>query len=156
MDKYNAPINILLTDDDADDRHFFQLAVKDMAIDSKLKMLNDGVELMEYLHSTTEYPDILFLDLNMPRKTGYECLKEIRNDGKFSAMAIAIYSTSNSDEDIENMLVAGANVYIHKPADLEKLKQIMQYVVKSYFRHHTLKFNKETFLLMIEDNTKLV
>jgi CheY-like chemotaxis protein len=83
MDKYNPPINIVLTDDDADDRLFFQLALDGMAINSKLMMKNDGVALMEYLEAAETLPDIIFLDLNMPLKSGYECLREIRSDGKY-------------------------------------------------------------------------
>ncbi|HUR30799.1 MAG TPA: response regulator, partial [Saprospiraceae bacterium] len=78
-----TPLHILLADDDEDDRLIFKEAINEVRIKTKLTMVNDGVQLMEYLQTTEdELPHIVFLDLNMPRKGGIDCLKEIRNDGK--------------------------------------------------------------------------
>lgn len=77
----NKPLNILLADDDEDDRLFFKEALENIKIKTVVTTVNDGIELMEYLNkSDIKYPDIVFLDLNMPRKNGIQCLEEIRKD----------------------------------------------------------------------------
>ena len=79
-------IHIILADDDEDDRLFFTDAFEELKISTKVQTYNDGSELMEYLNSEDAIlPEILFLDLNMPKKNGIECLKEIKANDKFSA-----------------------------------------------------------------------
>src|SRR5690606_37292584 len=110
----NGSMHIILADDDADDRYLFKAALDEMNVDSDLILLKDGIELMEHLaNPENELPHILFLDLNMPCKTGMRCLEEIRSQSRFRDMSIAIYSTSNSEKDIEETLSGGANIYIH-------------------------------------------
>jgi len=94
-------------------------------------------------------PEILFLDLNMPRKNGFECLKEIRSNKKFDEISIAIYSTSAAERDIEATFIAGANVYISKPNDFNELKQVLEKAVMSAHVYHEPPFNKANFLLRI-------
>ncbi|MEC4005724.1 response regulator [Flavobacterium sp. SUN052] len=141
-------INIILADDDEDDRLFFTDAFEEIKINTKVATYNDGVELMDYLNNDNcILPDVLFLDLNMPRKSGKECLEEIRNNDKFQNVAIAIYSTSSSEEDIENTFVQGANIYIKKPNDFNLLKKILSDVVTINWQYHTSGLNKDNFLL---------
>ena len=116
-------INICLADDDEDDRLFFTDAFDELKINTKVSTFNDGVELMNYLNDDASIlPNVLFLDLNMPKKNGVECLLEIKQNERFSDIAIAIYSTSSSEEHIEETFVNGANIYIKKPNDFENLK----------------------------------
>ena len=111
-------------------------------------MVNDGVELMDYLNNPdTRLPNLVFLDLNMPRKSGMECLKEIRSNSKLKDLSIAIYSTSALQSDIEETFVKGANIYIKKPNDFEELKSILDRVINTNWQYHTSGFNKENFLL---------
>ncbi|QXP60799.1 response regulator [Olleya sp. HaHaR_3_96] len=141
-------INIMLADDDEDDRLFFTDAFDDIKITTRVKTYNDGVYLMDYLNSDDAVlPNVLFLDLNMPRKSGLECLKEIKQDQKFKDIAIAIYSTSASEEDIENTFIQGANIYIKKPSDFKTLKKVLAEVVTINWQYHTNSMNKENFLL---------
>ena len=141
-------INIMLADDDEDDRLFFTDAFDDIKITTRVKTYNDGVYLMDYLNSEDAVlPNVLFLDLNMPRKSGLECLKEIKQDQKFKDIAIAIYSTSASEEDIENTFIQGANIYIKKPSDFKTLKKVLAEVVTINWQYHTNSMNKENFLL---------
>jgi CheY-like chemotaxis protein len=141
-------INIALADDDEDDRMFFTDAFEDLKIKSKVNTFNDGVYLMDYLNSEDALlPNVLFLDLNMPRKSGLECLKEIKQNPKFKDIAIAIYSTSASEEDIENTFVQGANIYIKKPSDFKTLKKVLSDVVTINWQYHTNNMNKDNFLL---------
>jgi CheY-like chemotaxis protein len=141
-------MHIILADDDEDDRLFFTDAFSEIKINTKVTTYNDGVELMDYLNSNPSLlPDILFLDLNMPRKSGKECLIEIRDNVKFQDIAIAIYSTSSSEEDIEETFVQGANIYIKKPSDFALLKKVLSDVVTINWQYHTSGLNKDNFLL---------
>lgn len=141
-------IYITLADDDEDDRLFFTDAFSELKINTKVTTFNDGVELMNYLNKTEAVlPNILFLDLNMPRKNGVECLLEIKQNERFNDIAIAIYSTSSSDEHIEETFVNGANIYIKKPSDFNTLKKILSEVVTLNWQYHTSGLNKDNFLL---------
>ncbi len=143
-------VEILLVDDDQDDRSIFSDALSELKIESNLNMLEDGRELINYLEDPkTKLPDILFLDLNMPYKSGVECLKEIRQMEKYRTLTVAIYSTSNSEKDMEDTFVNGANIYIRKPNDFTKLKKVLNEVVAMNWQFHTSALNKETFLLNI-------
>ncbi len=143
-------IHIILADDDEDDRLFFTDAFDELKINTKVQTYNDGVELMDYLNAPDSVlPQVLFLDLNMPRKSGMECLEEIKADTRFKDIAIAIYSTSASEEDIENTFVQGANIYIKKPSDFKKLKKALSQVVTINWQYHTNGLNKDNFLLRL-------
>ena len=127
--KDNVPINILLTDDDADDRFLFEKAIKEIPIATHLITVNNGEELMGYLSKNSmNLPDVLFLDLSMPRKTGYECLIEIKEDKKLEAIPIIVFTTSISsiigaEVKLSNSLVKfGALDYVRKPIDFDQLK----------------------------------
>jgi CheY-like chemotaxis protein len=144
----NELIHILLADDDEDDRLFFLDAFQEIKIKTNVVLVNDGVELMNYL-SRNDYPlpHILFLDLNMPRKNGMECLLEIRRNDSLKDIPVAIYSTSSSEEDIEETFVKGANVYIKKPSDFGTLKKILEEVITINWQYHTSGLNREIYLL---------
>lgn len=144
------PLHILLADDDEDDRLIFKDAINEVKVKTKVTIVNDGVQLMEYLHETEdELPQIVFLDLNMPRKGGIECLKEIRNDPRLKDLSIAIYSTSASEQDIEDTFIKGANIYIKKPNDFNTLVKVLGEVITINWQYHTSDLNKENFLLSI-------
>ncbi|MFE3849429.1 response regulator [Flavobacterium sp. LB3P45] len=141
-------INICLADDDQDDRLFFTDAFEELKIKTKVSTFNDGVELMNYLNNEDSIlPNVLFLDLNMPKKNGVECLSEIKKNEKFNDIAIAIYSTSSSEEHIEETFIYGANIYIKKPNDFETLKKILSEVVTINWQYHTSGLNKDNFLM---------
>lgn len=146
----NDYMHIILADDDEDDRLFFTDAFDELCMNTKVSTYNDGVELMNYLNNKdTVMPQVLFLDLNMPKKSGIECLNEIKANSKMSDMAIAIYSTSASEEDIEETFVLGANIYIKKPSDFKALKKVLSDVVSINWQYHTNGLNKDNFLLRI-------
>ncbi len=141
-------LHVLLADDDDDDRLFFKDAIEVVKVKTIVTMVNDGVELMDYLNDPdTRLPNLLFLDLNMPRKGGMECLKEIRSNSKLKDLSIAIYSTSGLEKDIEETFIKGANIYIKKPNDFDELKVILEKVININWQYHTSGFNKEHFLL---------
>lgn len=143
-------INLALADDDEDDRLFFTEAFEELKIKSKVCTFKDGIDLMDYLgQANSTIPDLLFLDLNMPKKSGMQCLKEIKANKKLKDIVIAIYSTSASEEDVENTFVLGANIYIKKPNDFEKLKKVLSEVVTTNWQYHTSGLNKDNFLLRL-------
>ena len=144
----NGLINVLLADDDEDDRLFFREAFEEIKIKTRVKTVNDGEELMNHLiKKGNELPHILFLDLNMPRKNGMDCLLEIKRNSNLKDIPVAIYSTSASEEDIEETFVKGANVYIKKPSDFGTLKKILEEVITINWQYHTSGLNREAFLL---------
>jgi len=148
---YYDPLHIVLADDDDDDRLFFKDAIADVKVKTVVAMVNDGVELMDYLNKPDlRLPNLVFLDLNMPRKSGMECLKEIRSNPKLKDLVIAIYSTSGLEKDIEETFVKGANIYIKKPSDFQVLKTLLDKVININWQYHTSNFNKENFILYVE------
>lgn len=144
----NTPLHILLADDDESDRFLFMEAFEEMKAKTIVHTVNDGLQLMEYLsQENIPLPHLLFLDLNMPRKNGLECLKEIRSIEKLKDISIAIYSTSASEKDIEETFLFGANVYIQKPSDFSELKHVLNKAVISTFVYQEPPFNKANFLM---------
>jgi CheY-like chemotaxis protein len=146
----NKPLKILLADDDEDDRFLFIDALKELKIKTIVHAVNDGFELMEYLANNADsLPQLLFLDLNMPRKNGLECLNEIRSNRSLADIAIAIYSTSLAEKDIEATFLNGANVYINKPNSFDDIKQALNTVILSTNVYQSPPFNIANFLLRI-------
>jgi DNA-binding NarL/FixJ family response regulator len=148
MDK--APIHIVLADDDESDRMNFKEALEESKMNTVVYTVRDGVELMDYLSKEeTPVPHLLFLDLNMPRKNGLACLKEIRNSDRLKEMAVAIYSTSSSERDIDDTFIHGANVYIKKPTDFRVLKEVLDKVLSAVYIYREPPFNLANFLLKV-------
>lgn len=130
------PLNILLADDDSDDRYFFNKALNEIPISTKLDTVYDGERLMAHLaNNLFSLPDVLFLDLSMPRKSGFECLTEIKENRQFDLMPVIMFSTSytrdvNYEQSVVNILQKiGAHDYIRKPNDFEQLKLVIQNVL---------------------------
>jgi CheY-like chemotaxis protein len=147
----NEPLRILLADDDEADRLLFKEAISELKIKTVVHSVNDGVDLMEALAVENQpLPQLLFLDLNMPRKDGMECLKEIRANDKYNDISIAIFSTSGADDDMEETFLNGANVYIHKPNDFGSLKKLLERAVQVTYIYQEPPFSKENFLLKVE------
>ncbi len=145
-----TPLHIMLADDDEDDRLFFKEAFEEVKIRYDISTFNDGEQLMQYLNEPgNPLPDIIFLDLNKPRKSGMECLKEIRRDDRLKRISVAIYSTSSSEQDIEDTFVAGANVYIKKPNDFNMLKKVLSDVVHINWQYIVDGLNKDSFILSL-------
>lgn len=150
VDRTKDLLRILLADDDEDDRMFFTDALKATEIPTDVVTVADGLELMSYLSThEKQLPHVLFLDLNMPRKGGMECLREIRSESKFKEVAIAIYSTSGSESDIDTSFMLGANIYIKKPSDFTSLKKVIGEVVSINWQYHISQLNRENFLMVI-------
>jgi CheY-like chemotaxis protein len=123
-------LNILLADDDKDDRFFFNKILGELPVKTQLATVEDGEKLMAYLsNNETNLPDILFLDLNMPRKNGAECLEEIKADKNLEDLPVIIYSTSLHENVADQMYQMGAHYYIRK-TDLMELKKVIHQVLR--------------------------
>ncbi|UZD22066.1 response regulator [Algoriphagus halophytocola] len=120
------PIKLFLADDDVDDRFFFQDSLRKLPLKTCLTMVNNGVELMTLLNQDNqELPDVIFLDLNMPLKSGFECLAEIMEHEQFKKLPIIIYSTSMDEPLVSALYEKGAFHFIRKPSEYSKLKDVI-------------------------------
>lgn len=125
-------VNIVLADDDADDCFFFEKALKEIPIESNLSIVRDGDQLMSYLFENIEHlPDLIFLDLSMPRKTGFECLQEIKENDRLKDIQVVMLSTSYprdmayEDGLIKTLSGIGAANFIRKPSDYLQIKDLI-------------------------------
>ena len=125
-------LNVLLADDDMDDCIFFKKALSELPLPTQLTTVHDGEELMQMLNKETiQLPHVIFLDINMPRKNGFECLAEIKQNQKWKDIPVFVFSTSfTRDLNYERNLMGtlsmiGAEEYIRKPGDFEQLKQVI-------------------------------
>lgn len=123
-------LNILLADDDTDDCIFFKQALDELTIPTSLTSVNDGEQLMKHLSNNEhQLPDVIFLDINMPRKNGIECLSEIKQNTTLNNIPVVMFSTTNAWDTINMLFKSGAHVYIHKPSDFSQLKQIIHHAL---------------------------
>ena len=120
---------VLVADDDEDDRLMLEEAWTENRMANDLRFVEDGEELMDYLHKRGAYaakgaaprPGLILLDLNMPRKDGREALQEIKEDPKLSSIPIVILTTSRTEEDILRTYALGVNSFISKPVTFESM-----------------------------------
>jgi CheY-like chemotaxis protein len=120
-------LQLLLADDDEDDCFFFKEALEELPVATQLTTLHDGEQLMQWLTTRTgPLPDALFLDLNMPRKGGYECLEEIQTDQRLRQIPVIILSTSFMKEGADRLYQKGAFACFRKPANFLQLKQLIR------------------------------
>lgn len=126
------PISILMVDDDPDDRMLAQDAFDECRIANPLEVLEDGDALLRRLHSSPLLPDLILLDLNMPRKSGLEALTEIKADPRLRHIPIIVLTTSDSDDDVAAAYQLGASSYITKPVTFDGLVDVMR-TIKSYW-----------------------
>lgn len=140
--------NIILADDDEDDRMFFKDALDEISFNASVNTVNNGVQLMDFLESNpANFPDVLFLDLNMPRKTGLECLSEIKQNEKLKQLPVIIYSTSANPEVMDLLYNQGAHYYIRKPGNFANLKSVITKVLSMGRRNNFVQPSKENFLV---------
>jgi chemotaxis family two-component system response regulator Rcp1 len=124
-------VRLLLVEDNAGDVRLTQEAFKDAKVHLDLHVVSDGVEAMDFLHRRGRYvdsprPDLILLDLNLPRKDGREVLTEIKTDPLLKTIPVVILTTSGSDVDIERSYQLNANCYVSKPVDLEQFLSVVR------------------------------
>jgi len=121
-----SAFKVLLADDDVDDCLLFEEALEEIPFTTSLSVVNDGEQLLKRLFSSNELPDVLFLDLNMPRKNGFDCLQEIKKHNRTKDVPVIIISTSFDPDIVQLLFSKGARYYICKPARFENLKAVIR------------------------------
>jgi CheY-like chemotaxis protein len=144
---YRGKLYVVMADENKDDLQFFKQAFKEVKVKHDLFLVNDCHELLSYLKVADEVPHLVFLDLNMPGRSVLQCIREIRRTEKLQDIVIAIYNTSSVYDDVENTFIAGANVYIKKPADFTTFKKILQEVLSLSWLYVTDDLNRDNFIL---------
>jgi CheY-like chemotaxis protein len=141
MSKEGKMITILLADDDPDDRQLTRDAFAQNRLANELHTVEDGEELMDYLHRRGKYenlngkalPGLILLDLNMPRKDGREALKEMKADPLLRRIPIVVLTTSKAEEDILRSYDLGVNSYVTKPVTFKSLVELIKVLGKYWF-----------------------
>lgn len=145
----NNPLHtVFLADDDPDDRYLFEEAFYAVAQHDSLVMANDGSELMRMLKLTVPPPPkVIFLDLNMPLKNGFQCLSEIRKNETFKDIPVVIFSTSTEPKYIDQVFEDGANYYLCKPNSFPKLKSAITQVLSINWAEQPVNRVRDEFVL---------
>ncbi|MCX6351070.1 MAG: response regulator [Bacteroidetes bacterium] len=151
-------LDILLADDDTDDCIFFTAAVDELKLSHLLTVVHDGEQLMQMLSKDlgndgfAPLPDVLFLDLNMPRKNGRECLQEIKSSEHLKALPVIMFSTSFEQEVVNLLYKNGAQYFIRKPADFSQFKKIIQQTLLLMAKKNISQPNRENFVLTVQNS----
>lgn len=124
------PIEILLVEDNEDDIVLIQEVFGDASLVNVMKTVRDGEEALAYLRGKGPYrdalvPGLILLDINMPRKNGFEVLKEMKNDPRLRALPVVMLTTSDREEDVLRSYADGACSYIRKPLDLQHFSKVV-------------------------------
>ena len=132
------PIEVLLVEDNPGDVQLTRIALEDSKISIHLNVVEDGVEAMAFLRKKEKYakvlhPDIILLDLNLPKKDGREVLAEIKGDENLKRIPVVVLTTSQAEEDILKAYNLAANCYITKPVDFDQFVKIVQSIENFWF-----------------------
>jgi CheY-like chemotaxis protein len=140
MDR-EGPIRILLAEDDPDDRMLTRRAIVESRVTTTFAAVENGEELMRYLYQEGEYgspdapprPDLILLDLNMPRMDGREALREIKSDSELRRIPVVVLTTSEAEQDILESYDLGVNAFVTKPVTFEALTDAMRSLGEFWF-----------------------
>lgn len=139
MQRKPTSMTILIADDDTDDRLFMDRALRQSGYTQTIQFVEDGEDLMNYLRRQGRYteqnapwPDLLILDLNMPRKNGFQALSEIKDDPKLRRLPVIVMTTSSADEDVIKTYNLGVNSFVTKPFNFNRLVEMVG-ALKTYW-----------------------
>ena len=137
MRSSGVPFEILLVEDDAADARLAQIALKDSKVVCNVTHVLDGVEAMKYLQAAVsngdKLPDLVLLDLNMPRKDGRQVLEEMRADEVLRSIPVVVLTTSDVDRDVAASYSLGANSYVTKPMDVDEFCSVIRGIENYWF-----------------------
>lgn len=133
-----GPIEVLLVEDNAGDIRLTQEAFKEGKVHLNLSVARDGVEAMAYLRkegkfAATPVPDLVLLDLNLPRKDGREVLRDMKRDPQLLRIPVVVLTTSESDDDVLGTYGLHANCYITKPVDMDQFIRVVKLIEEFWF-----------------------
>ncbi|MDO3704875.1 response regulator [Micromonospora sp. C28SCA-DRY-2] len=134
-----TPVRILVVDDDPGDVLMIEEALADSDVDKVIDVVGDGQEAMEFLrregrHTDARRPDVILLDLNMPRMDGRQVLGEVKRDEDLRTIPIVVLTTSNADTDIVSSYTLQANAYVTKPIDLDDFNDVVRRIDEFFGR----------------------
>ncbi|MFG1778010.1 response regulator [Micromonospora sp. NPDC049051] len=134
-----SPVRILVVDDDPGDVLMIEEALADSDVDKVIDVVSDGQEAMEFLrregrHTDARRPDVILLDLNMPRMDGRQVLGEVKGDEDLRTIPIVVLTTSNADTDIVGSYTLQANAYVTKPIDLDDFNDVVRRIDEFFGR----------------------
>jgi len=137
--QFARPVEILLVEDNKADAKFAQVALEKIEVEHHVHHVLDGDEAMRFLHREGEYsdaprPDLILLDLKMPKKDGCQVLREIRSDENLNSLVVVILTTSDANEDVANAYRLNCNVYIKKHIDLEIFIDSIKVIDRLFFQ----------------------
>ena len=153
-------INILLVDDDKGDCLLFRNALEELPVSAHLTVVHNGEQLIEELTKKgNKLPDVLFLDLNMPRKNGFASLGEIKRNTGLQELPVIIFSTSSEQDTVKQVFRDAAHYYICKPADFSQLKKVIYEALTLITQKDNFLPLKDSFIItgdsiIIPDNTE--
>ncbi|GIF96348.1 response regulator [Catellatospora citrea] len=132
-DKGGRPIEVLLVEDDPGDVLMTREAFEEYKMRNTLRVVSDGVEALAYLRKEGEFaeantPDLILLDLNLPRRDGREVLREIKNDPDLCRIPVVVLTTSQAEEDVLRSYQLHANAYVAKPVDFERFISVVKQI----------------------------
>ena len=132
------PIEILLVEDNPGDVRLTMELLRESKIHNRISVVNDGIGAMAYLRKEAEFreaprPDLILLDLNMPRKDGREVLAEIKRDPDLKRIPVVVLTTSSAEQDIVRSYDHHANAYITKPVDLDQFAKVVRSIEEFWF-----------------------
>ena len=138
MHQQNSSVEILLVEDNPGDVRLTREALKEGRLLNHINVVNDGIEAMAFLRREGKYvdavaPELILLDLNLPKKDGREVLAEIKADPKLRRIPVVILTTSSAEEDILKTYDLHANCYVTKPVDLEQFIRVVQSIEDFWF-----------------------
>ena len=133
IEKTAPPVEILLVEDNLGDARLTREALKEGKVYNNLHWVKDGVEALDFLHQRGNHkdapkPDIILLDLNLPKKDGREVLQEIKADQGLMRIPVVVLTTSKAEEDVLKTYTLHANCYVTKPVDLEQFIMVLKLI----------------------------
>lgn len=139
----NKPITILMAEDNATDIMLTKEALAHAKVINTLHVVEDGQEALDFLHRRGQYakmprPDLILLDLNMPRKNGQEVLAEIKEDDELKHIPVVVLTTSKAEEDVLKAYGLFANCYVIKPVDFDVFAEVVRSIQQFWFSVVTL------------------
>jgi CheY-like chemotaxis protein len=156
MQPINRELNIYLAEDDEADCLLFKEAIDELPVKVKLTIVRDGQQLVELLtQEVNTLPDVLFLDLNMPRKNGFAALGQIKRNEKLLNLPVIVLSTANDATKVKMVFKDAAHYYIRKPAKFIELKEVLYKAIKLIAEGNLDLPKQENFLITVEAKSKL-
>lgn len=126
-------MRIFYADDDAEDREIFCEIITEINPAIKVALAKDGREALDCLSALTQLPDVIFLDINMPRMSGVECLSRLKSNDRLKSIPVVIYSTTSHSQEADKLLALGAKKFLPKGSSIAGLRASIQEVLSKGF-----------------------